>query len=119
MAHCVIKKHGQICIQIIKKSDFIKTHSCGFGLCPKKYKYLANPQLLEEISTNTNSQIVGTVKSTRQNISKTIDVKRTICLPGTEDSPFDSMRTTNCIGCNQKYLLRVDNPICVSCRGIY
>ena len=60
-----------------------------------------------------------TVKSTRQNISKFIDVKRTICRPGTEDSPFDSMRPTNCIGCNQKYLLRVDNPICVSCKGIY
>ena len=96
----------------------IQHSNCGFGLCPKKYKYLANPQLLEEISTNTNSQIVGTVKSTRQNISKTIDVKRTICLPGTEDSPFDSMRTTNCIGCNQKYLLRVANPICTTCRGL-
>ena len=43
---------------IIKKSDFIKTHSCGFGLCPKKYKYLANPQLLEEIFTNPNDLLM-------------------------------------------------------------
>jgi len=79
--------------------------------------------LEQRIQTNHAARMVTaikvyaeTVKSTRQNISKFIDVKRTICRPGTEDSPFDSMRTTNCIGCNQKYLLRVDNPICVSCR---
>ena len=111
--------------KIRESRDQNKTqHSnCGFGLCPKKYKYLANPQLLDEIFSMSNSgwNQIGSEKVfvTKQNIFETIDVKRSICRPNTEDSPFDSMRTTNCIGCNQKYLLRVDNPICVSCRGIY
>ena len=56
-----------------------------------------------------------TVNATKQNISKTIDVRISKCRePG--DSQVDSMRITKCIGCNQKYLLRVANPLCLDCR---
>ena len=92
------KKQVQICIQTIKKSDFIKTNSCEFGLCPKKYKFLANPQLLEEIFTNPNPQINETTKSTKNK---------------------GWMDVIACESCGQQGLLRLDNPLCVSCRRIY
>ena len=76
----------------------IQHSNCGFGFCPKIYKYLANPQLLEEIFTNPNSQIAETVKSTKNN---------------------QWMKSTTCKGCGKECLLRVANPICINCRGIY
>ena len=76
----------------------IQHSNCGFGLCPKKYTYLANPQLLEEIFTSTKSQIAETVESTKNN---------------------QWMEPTPCQGCGEEYLLRVANPICASCRRIY
>ena len=96
------QKLKQQLVSIVKE----KSKNCGFGLCPKKYKYLANPKLLAEIFTVSNS--VG---------QKTAQVK----VPkhrGPDDSPLDSMRSAKCIGCKQEYLLRVDNPVCTSCRGI-
>ena len=79
-----------------------KSKNCGFGLCPKKYKYLANPKLLESIFSVPNS--------TSQKIAQ---VKRPRHL-----HPDDSMYTTNCIGCDKEYLLRVENPLCTNCRSI-
>ena len=104
-------------VSIVKE----KSKNCGFDLCPKKYKYLGNPQLLDEIFSMSNSEgnkiVSEKVFVTKQNVSKTIDVKRSKCRePG--DDPFDSMRITNCIGCSGKYLLRVDVPLCMSCRSI-
>lgn len=79
-----------------------KSVHCGFDLCPKKYKYLANPQLLEKIFSNPN---LGN--------ENTIQVKRPKHL-----DPEDSMYTTKCVGCNGVYLLPVENPLCTSCRRI-
>ncbi len=84
-----------------------KSIHCGFDLCPKKYKYLANPKLLAEIFTVSNS--VG---------QKITQVKKSKHL-GFGDDPSDSMRITECNGCNQKYLLRVDDPLCMDCRRIF
>ena len=98
-----------------------KSKSCGFDLCPKKYKYLANPQLLAEIfsmSSSGQQKIVSERKFvTKQNISETIDVKMAKCRKAGDDS-LDSMRITNCIGCNEQLLLRVANPVCTNCRGL-
>ena len=110
-------KLKQQLVSIVKE----KSKNCGFDLCPKKYKYLGNPQLLDEIfsmSTSEENKIVsGKVFVTKQNISDTIDVKRSKCRkPG--DDPLDSMRITNCIGCNEQLLLRVANPVCTTCRGL-
>ena len=85
-------------VSIVKQ----KSLHCGFDLCPNKYKYLANPVLLEKIFPNQNSKT-----------EKIKDVKRPRYL-----DENDSMYTTNCIGCNQEYLLTVENPVCTSCRGI-
>ena len=79
-----------------------KSTNCGFGLCPKKYKYLANPTVLESIFSVPNSSN-----------KKIAQVKRPRHLEAN-----DSMHTTNCIGCNREYLLCVDNPLCSNCRGI-
>ena len=79
-----------------------KSKHCGFGLCPKKYKYLGNPQLLEKIFSNPN---LGNENIVQVNRPKHLDA-------------LDSMHTTNCIGCNGVYLLRADNPLCTSCRRI-
>jgi hypothetical protein len=95
-------KLKQQLVSIIKE----KSKNCGFGLCPKKYKYLANPELLAEIFTVSNS--VGQ-KTAQVKVSKH---------RGPDDSPLDSIRSAKCIGCNQKYLLRVANPICITCRGM-
>lgn len=81
----------------IQKSLF----HCGFDLCPKKYKYLANPVLLDKIFSNQVSRIE-------------IEIKR----PSHLDKN-DSMHTTNCIGCNREYLLPVETPVCTSCRRVY
>ncbi len=89
-------------VSVIEK----KSKNCGFGLCPKKYKYLGNPALLEEIFTVQNSSSEKTVQ---------VKVPKRLA-PG--DDPLDSMRITNCIGCTGKYLLRVDVPLCMSCRSI-
>ena len=110
-------KLKQQLVSVVEK----KSKSCGFDLCPKKYKYLGNPQLLAKIFSMSNSgeqKIVSEkVFVTKQNVSKTIDVKRSKCRePG--DDPLDSMRITNCNGCGEKYLLRVVNPICITCRGL-
>ena len=98
-----------------------KSKSCGFDLCPKKYKYLGNPQLLDEIFSMSNSVVHKIVSEkvfvTKRNLSETIDVKRSKCREA-DDDPLDSMRITNCIGCGEKYLLRVANPVCTNCRGV-
>ena len=52
-----------------------------------------------------------------QNITETIDVKKAKCRKAGDD-PLDSMRITNCIGCNEQLLLRVANPVCTNCRGL-
>jgi hypothetical protein len=109
-------KLKQQLVSIVKE----KSKNCGFDLCPKKYKYLGNPQLLAEIfSMSTgNEKFVSEKKFvTKQNVSKTIDVKRSKCREAGDD-PLDSMRITNCIGCNEQLLLRVANPVCTTCRGI-
>ena len=97
----------------------VKSKNCGFDLCPKKYMYLGNPQLLAEIFGTSNSveqKIVSErVFVTEVNISATIDVKRSKCREFGDD-PLDSMRISNCIGCNNEFLLRVDNPMCTTCR---
>ena len=89
-------------VSIVKE----KSKNCGFGLCPKKYKYLANPQLLADIFTVSNS--VGP-KTVQLKISKH---------RGLGDSPLDLMRIAKCIGCNTEHLLRVSNPVCTTCRGM-
>ena len=96
------QKLKQQLVSIVKE----KSKNCGFGLCPKKYKYLGNPALLEEIFTVQNSSSEKTVQ---------VKVPKRLA-PG--DDPLDSMRSAKCIGCKQEYLLRVDNPICTSCRRI-
>ena len=110
-------KLKQQLVSIVKE----KSKNCGFDLCPKKYKYLANPQLLAEIfsmSSSGQQKIVSEKKFvTKQNISETIDVKMAKCREAGDD-PFDSMRITNCIGCNEQLLLRVANPVCTNCRGL-
>ena len=82
-------------VSLVKKSK-----NCGFGFCPKKYTYLANPKLLESIFSvpNSSSQKIAQVKRPRHL------------------HPNDSMHVTNCIGCDGEYLLRVDNPLCSNCR---
>ena len=84
----------------IQKPQF--TH-CGFDLCPKKYKYLANPALLDKVFSN---QILRT--------EKIIEVNRPWYL-----DENDSMHTTQCSICNKEYLLRIENPVCTSCRRVY
>ena len=110
-------KLKQQLVSIVKE----KSNNCGFDLCPKKYKYLGNPQLLDEIFSMSNSVVHKIVSEkvfvTKRNLSETIDVKRSKCRE-VDDDPLDSMRITNCIGCGEKYLLRVANPICITCRGI-
>ena len=110
-------KLKQQLISIVKE----KSKNCGFDLCPKKYKYLANPQLLAEIfsmSSSGQQKIVSEEKFvTKQKVSETIDVKMAKCREAGDD-PLDSMRMTNCIGCNEQLLLRVANPVCTNCRGI-
>jgi len=75
---------------------------CGFDLCPKKYKYLGNPQLLEKIFSNPNPVYEKIQQVTRPRHLDEVDL----------------MHTTNCIGCNKEYLLLIDNPLCLSCRRI-
>ena len=110
-------KLKQQLVSIVKE----KSKNCGFDLCPKKYKYLGNPQLLDEIFSMSNSEgnkiVSEKVFVTKQNVSETIDVKRSKCRKAGDD-PFDSMRITNCIGCNEQLLLRVANPVCTTCRGV-
>ena len=79
-----------------------KSIHCGFNLCPKKFKYLADPVLLEKIFSNQNSR------------TEIKQVKR----PRHLDKE-DTMYTTNCIGCNEEYLLSVENPLCTSCRRMF
>ena len=79
-----------------------KSIHCGFDLCPKKYKYLGNPVLLEKIFSNQNSR------------TEIKQVKRPRHL-----EEEDTMYTTNCIGCNEEYLLLVENPLCISCRRMF
>jgi len=79
-----------------------KSIGCGFGYCPKKYKYMGNPVLLDKIFSNQNPRT-----------EKIVEVKRPRHL-----DPKDSMHTTNCVGCGEEYLLRVDNPICTTCRRV-
>ena len=110
-------KLKQKLVSVVEK----KSKSCGFDLCPKKFKYLANPQLLDEIFSMSSSKCHKIVSEkvfvTKRDVSETIQVKRSKCREAGDD-PLDSMRIMNCIGCNQKLLLRVDNPICTSCRRI-
>ena len=88
--------------QLVSIDKPLHTH-CGFNLCPKKFKYLANPTLLDKIFSSPNPRV--------ENIHK---VKRPRHL-----SKVDTMHTTNCSICNEEYLLRIDNPICTSCRRFY
>ena len=87
----------QLVSQVVEKSK-----NCGFGFCPKKYTYLANPKLLENIFSvpNYSSQKIAQVKRPRHLQAN------------------DSMHATNCIGCDKEYLLRVDNPLCSNCRSM-
>ena len=82
-----------------------KTQSvhCGFDLCPKKYKYIANPALLDKVFSNQVTRI-----------EKIVEVKRPWYL-----EEEDTMHTTQCSICNEAYLLPVENPVCTSCRRIY
>ena len=84
----------------IQKSQHVH---CDFDLCPKKYKYLGNPVLLEKIFSNQNSKT-----------EKIKEVKR----PRHLDEE-DTMHTTECVGCNEVFLLPVENPLCTSCRRVY
>ena len=111
------QKLKQKLVSVVEK----KSKSCGFDLCPKKFKYLANPQLLDEIFSMSSSKghkiVSEKVFVTKRDVSETIQVKRSKCRePG--DDPLDSMRITNCIGCNEQLLLRVANPVCTTCRGV-
>ena len=87
--------------QLVSMEKPKSTH-CGFNLCPKKFKYLADPVLLEKVFSNQNSR------------TEIKQVKR----PRHLDEE-DTMYTTNCIGCNQEYLLPVENPLCTSCRRMF
>ena len=80
-----------------------KSIHCGFGLCPKKYKYLANPALLDKVFSNQTPRV-----------EKIAEVKRPWYL-----DEEDTMHTTQCSICNEEYLLSVENPVCTSCRRIY
>jgi hypothetical protein len=81
----------------------IQKHShCGFDLCPKRLKYLANPQLLDKIFTNQNQRF--------ENIKK---FRRTVFL-----DEEDIMITTKCVSCNQKLLLNIKSRICSKCRRL-
>ena len=87
--------------QLVSMEKPKSTH-CGFDLCPKKFKYLANPVLLEKIFSNQNSR------------TQIKQVKRPRHL-----EEEDTMYTTNCIGCNQEYILSVENLLCTSCRRMF
>ncbi len=78
----------------------LSTH-CGFDLCPKKYKYLADPVLLDKVFSSQVPQIELEVKRPRH-----LDEN-------------DFMHTTNCMECNREFLLPVETPVCTSCRGVY
>jgi len=80
-----------------------KSTYCGFDLCPKKYKYLANPVLLDKIFSNQTLRV--------ESIHK---VKRPWYL-----EEVDTMYTTQCSICNKEFLLPIENPMCTSCRRIY
>ena len=80
-----------------------KSLHCGFDLCPKKYKYLADPVLLDKIFSNQLPRF-----------EKIADIKR----PRNVDAN-DSMYTTDCIICKKEFLLQIENPVCTSCRSIY
>ena len=79
-----------------------KSIHCGFDLCPKKFKYLGNPVLLEKIFTNQNSR------------TQLKEVKRPRHLES-----VDMMHTTKCDGCSEEFLLPVENPLCTTCRGTF
>lgn len=87
--------------QLVSMEKPKSTH-CGFNLCPKKFKYLADPVLLEKIFSNQNSRT---------------DIKQ-VKRPRHLDEE-DTMYTTNCIGCNEEYLLLVENPLCTSYRRMF
>jgi hypothetical protein len=91
-----------------------KSAHCGFDLCPKKYKYLANPQLLETIYNESNSIQIQKIKS---------------------DDKEDLMIQAMCRGCNKNesstngwsddrttktvmHILRMDCPLCITCRSL-
>jgi len=63
-----------------------KSTHCGFGLCPKKYKYLANPALLDKVFSNQVPRI-----------EKIAEVKRPWYL-----EEEDIMHTTQCSICNEE-----------------
>ena len=88
--------------QLVSIQKSKSTH-CGFDLCPKKYKYLANPKLLEKIFSSQNP-----------NFEKIKEVTRARYL-----EEHDSMHTTKCIACNKECLLQIENPVCTSCRRVY
>ena len=75
---------------------------CGFDLCPKKFKYLANPQLLDKVFSNQLPRF-----------EKIKQVKR----PRNLDEE-DTMHITKCVGCKEELLLNVENPVCTRCRGV-
>ena len=77
-----------------------KQTNCGFDLCPKKFKYLANPSLLDRIFSDQTMVIEPKSRYRRP------------------DSEY-SMETRACLECGKEYLLPLDVPICIGCRGIY
>jgi hypothetical protein len=85
------------------KNITAKQKHCGFDLCHKKYKYLANPQLLDKVFSNQVPKF--------ESIHK-VDRPRHL-----DDD--DTMHTTQCMMCKETFLLLVENPVCTTCRGVY
>ena len=88
--------------QLVSIQKSLSTH-CGFDLCPKKFKYLANPALLDKVFSNQIPRIESTVETKRP---RHLEV-------------MDSMYTTECSICKEEFLLPVENPMCTSCRRVY
>jgi len=75
---------------------------CGFDLCPKKYKYLANPSLLDKVFSNPYPRVEHAKVNRPRNLES-----------------VDTMHTTQCSICKESFLLPVENPVCTSCRRVY
>jgi len=88
--------------QLVSIQKSLSTH-CGFDLCPKKYKYLTNPALLDKVFSNQIPRV-----------EKITQVKRPWYL-----EEVDTMHTTQCSICKEEFLLRIENPVCNSCRRMY
>jgi len=90
----------QTLVYDLKQSSKHAKKFCGFDLCPHKFKYLANPQLLDQIFRKPAEVDI-----------QTAPVKK----PSRLDK-YVIMHTTECVKCKKEYLLPVENPICIICR---